>query len=230
MPYLNLDIDYFTNRKTSRLIGLLGRGAAELPIRLWAYCGKHHPESGSLTGYSAQEIESVVGWWGGSGKMVEAMVSVGFLEKTETGYQVHDWLEHAGHLAAFKKRARAAAKKRWDKYASSNAQEGFTNAPSLPNLLNPPLFPQNNGGKAGGGELETKKHQDPNPAEAWEIVQKSFEDMHLRKSLNGAIRRTINAMGGDEEIRYAFKEKPVIIRGQFLQLYRDFQGNGSTSN
>lgn len=135
MPYLNLDLDYFTHPKTSRLVGLLGRGAAELPIRLWAYCGKHHSESGNLTGYSAQEIETVVGWWGGTGKMVEAMLNVGFLDKIENGFKIHGWKDHAGHLSVFKKRAKSAAKERWKKYArsnaSSNAQDKITNAPNL---------------------------------------------------------------------------------------------------
>lgn len=121
MPYLNLDLDYFTHPKTIRLIGLLGRGAAELPIRLWSYCGKYHCESGNLAGHSAQEIEALVGWWGPSGKMVEAMIAVGFLKETEGGFKIHDWLDHAGHLSAFKKRAKTAAKKRWKAYASSNA-------------------------------------------------------------------------------------------------------------
>ncbi len=143
MPYLNLDLDYFTHPKTSRLVGLLGRGAAELPIRLWAYCGKHHSESGNLTGYSAQEIETVVGWWGGTGKMVEAMLNVGFLDKIENGFRIHGWKEHAGHLSVFKKRAKSAAKERWKKYArsnaSSNAQDEITNAPyhTLPDHTKP---------------------------------------------------------------------------------------------
>lgn len=121
MPYLNLDLDYFTHPKTIRLIGLLGRGAAELPIRLWSYCGKYHCESGNLAGHSAQEIEALVGWWGGSGKMVEAMIAVGFLKKTDGGFKIHDWLDHAGHLSAFKKRAKTAAKAKWKAYASSSA-------------------------------------------------------------------------------------------------------------
>lgn len=65
--------------------------------------------------------------------MVEAMVKVGFLDPIEGGYQIHDWFEHAGHLAAFKKRAKSGAKARWAKYASSNAtsnrEKKLSNAP-----------------------------------------------------------------------------------------------------
>jgi hypothetical protein len=123
MPYLNLDLAYFNHRKTVRLVGLLGRGAEVLPIKLWSYCGMHHAESGRLTSYGPEEIETAAGWWGEKGRAVEAMVTVGFLDKDDSGnFQVHDWLDHAGHLVAFKKRAISAAKRRWKKYATSNAK------------------------------------------------------------------------------------------------------------
>ena len=80
----------------------------------------HHAESGRLTSYGPEEIETVAGWWGEKGRAVEALLTVGFLERDEGGnFQVHNWLEHAGHLAAFKKRAKTAAKVRWKRYATS---------------------------------------------------------------------------------------------------------------
>ena len=140
MPYLNLDLDYFSHPKIIRLIGLLGPQAEILPIKLWAYCAKYHAGRGELPGYSAQEVEAAVGWAGESAKMVEAMLKINLLEKITDGYKVHDWLEHAGHLAAFKKRAKSAAKSRWLKYASSNALSNrkpqVTNTPTFPNLPN----------------------------------------------------------------------------------------------
>lgn len=138
MPYLNLDLDFFSHPKTVRLVGLLGRDAEVLPIRLWCYCGRHHCVSGRLSGYSPQEVESAVGWWGKSGEMVAAMLKVGFIEQVADGYQVHDWSEHAGHLAAFKKRAKSAARKRWRSIATSNAKRDIKDAPNLPNLPNLP--------------------------------------------------------------------------------------------
>lgn len=155
MPYLNVDLDYFTHPKVVRLIGLLGPQHVSVPIRLWCYVGKHHCDDGALKGYSTQEIESILGWKGQKGDLIAALVKVGFLDvllnaETET-YQVHDWLEHAGHLAAFKKRAKASAEKRWGKLASSNAtsiqNDEITNAPNhlnhliLPNLPTKPILP-----------------------------------------------------------------------------------------
>lgn len=134
MPYLNLDLDYFTHPKIVRLVGLLGQEHVAMPIRLWAYVAKHHCEDGMLEGYSKHELESAACWPGESGKFVDAMVKIGLIEEIENGYAIHDWLEHAGHLAAFKKRAKTAAKKRWKKYASSIAKRKITNTPTLPTL------------------------------------------------------------------------------------------------
>ena len=89
-----------------------------------------------------EEIELIAGWTGEKGKMIEAMIKVKFLDKNGDSYVVHDWLDHAGHLAAFKKRAILAAKKRWSKYATStstsitktkpsNTKNKTTNAPIL---------------------------------------------------------------------------------------------------
>ena len=140
MPYLNIDLDYFTHPKTMRLTAILGQGAAEFPIRLWAYCAKHHTETGRLIDYTENEVESAAGWMGETGKLAAAMLKLNFLEKIDNGYRIHDWLDHAGHLAAFKKRAKSAAKGRWRRIASSNASSNLkseiTNTPILPILPN----------------------------------------------------------------------------------------------
>jgi hypothetical protein len=175
MPYLNLDLDYFDHPKTRRLIGLLGRGAAELPIRLWAYCGKYHSLSGSLAGYSAQEIESIVGWWGKPGELVEALTRVGFLVEGADGYRIHEWADHNGHIEVFKERAKGAAKQRWERYrarmdatgnATSIAQASDKQCPvpAIPALpanakpSSPPLPPaprEAGGGDGGNGSDKT---------------------------------------------------------------------------
>ena len=123
MPDLNLDLDYFTHPKTQRLIGLLGKGAEVLPLRLWCYCGKYHTEDGRLTGYSAREIESLVGWWGDPGVLVDALIKVRFLEGEEENYLCHDWAERNGHIQALKERNQKAAKSRYDKLRGKDGDE-----------------------------------------------------------------------------------------------------------
>lgn len=121
MPSLNLDLDYFDHPKIRRLIRLLGRGAAELPLRLWAYCGKYHSDDGVLAGYSAQEIEDVVRWWGKAGDFVSAMrdPDVRFLEPMPggAGFRVNGlngpWREEQGHFVLYRERAKKAAEERW---------------------------------------------------------------------------------------------------------------------
>lgn len=121
MASLNLDLNYFDHVKTLRLAARLGPGSEVIPVRLWTYAGKHHPEDGKLALLEA-ELEHVCAWWGEKGAMVPALVEIGFLEKFGEFFQVHDWLDHSGHLAAFKKRAKNAAKKRWShNQQSSNA-------------------------------------------------------------------------------------------------------------
>lgn len=120
MAEINFDVTYFDWPEVARLVGLLGRGAEVLPVRLWAYCGKVHSEDGKLSGYTAPEVESACRWWGDEGKMVAAMLKVGFLRPLEgqEGYLVMErgdvtWLGANGHLAAFKAKGRAMAAARW---------------------------------------------------------------------------------------------------------------------
>lgn len=121
MPSLNLDLNYFDHAKTMRIETLLGNGADVLPIRLWTYVGRHSPELGCLAMLEA-ELERICRWWGEKGAMVSAMIEIGFLERDGELFQVHDWHDHSGHLATFKKRAIKAARKRWGvKRKSSNA-------------------------------------------------------------------------------------------------------------
>lgn len=132
MPNINLDVDYFDHIKTIRLIGLLGRGADVLPLRIWCRAGKHHPENGKLTAYSTQEIESLAGWWGKEGSMVEAMHTVGFLDKVRGGYKVHGWEEREGHLKAFKERASTAARARWAKIKGDASKHASSMPQAMP--------------------------------------------------------------------------------------------------
>lgn len=165
---LNVDVGYFTNLKTMRLTGLLGKGSEVIPLRLWAHCAVHHPESGKLTGYSAQEVETCIGWWGDPGVAVQALLKVRFLDKTDDGYQVHDWLDYQGHLSAYKERGRNAALKRWEKVrrgtasendATSNARDApsiaasnaLASQPAKPTKLTHPPNPDDDVGGGGVG-------------------------------------------------------------------------------
>jgi hypothetical protein len=196
MPYLNLDLGFPRHPKVKRLVGLLGRGAEMLLIRLWCHCGEHHCETGALTGFSGQEIESIIEWWGERGRAADALVSLGFIDATDSGFVVHDWLEHSGHLAALKARGRANAQKRWRKaiegveYASSNAtsiakhaasyatsianSNADSNAPTIPSKY--PPTPQ----RGESGFVEPKKPPALDPVTA-EPVARRLVDRYLKE-------------------------------------------------
>lgn len=131
MPSINLDLDYFDHPKTMALVAILGADADVLPIRLWNFCGRFHTATGDVLGSTAgQVIERRIGWRGAAGECVKALVQTGFLDTIPGGYRVHDWLEHSGHLAAYKERAKAAAIARWDK-ARAEKSARPPNAPSI---------------------------------------------------------------------------------------------------
>jgi hypothetical protein len=152
MPHLNLDLDYFEHRKTKRLVGLLGRGAEVLPVKLWRYCGKYHCEDGRLAGYTDQEIESIVEWWGKPGECIRALLSVGFIEMDDATFVAHNWIKVQGHIPALKARNTANALKRWAKVRDAcqtdatgmRGQCPLPSKPSKPSATGDPPGPEPN--------------------------------------------------------------------------------------
>lgn len=141
MPELNIDLDYFEHPKVELLVERLGEWAEILPIRLWRFAARFHAESGVISGPSVLLIERHLNWRGKKGEAVEALVACGFLDPIDGGgYLVHDFLEHQGHIEAYRKRGKKAAKARWGRHgppgdATSNATSNATsittsNAPS----------------------------------------------------------------------------------------------------
>lgn len=133
MPYLNLDLDYFTHPKTVRLVALVGKEGSLYPLKMWSYLGKFHSKDGCFKGYSDEEIESLLGWQGEPKKLLNILEKVGFISKQKNEWCAHEFKQHQGHIDIFKKRAKHAIKRRWDKYknqktsnTTSNTKNGFT--------------------------------------------------------------------------------------------------------
>ena|SRR3990167_11014440 len=115
MPYLNLDPNYFDHEKTKRLEFALGPQASIFPIRLWAIAAKSCPESGIFRNIEPLEIEHLIGWDGERGVCFAALERIGFLDRQDKNISIHKFLEHQGHLHAFRVRSIKANAKRWSK-------------------------------------------------------------------------------------------------------------------
>lgn len=150
MAYLNVHLNFREHPKVVRFGVKLGNteAAEAYVLRLWLYTGKFHCKDGLLRGYTELEVLSAINCTiPGVVKML-CEPGIELLKKCTRGYIVVDFLQHNGHIKAFKKRASEAAKKRWsnekadansnatsiDKQSSSNALSNPSN-PALPTNL-----------------------------------------------------------------------------------------------
>lgn len=121
--YANFDPAYFTSIKAVRIKSRLGREADVYPIRLWAFCATHAPD-GILLGYNPSEIEVILDWSGESGKLFSALVEIGFVDVGEKAYVVHQFVEHNGHINAYRERSRKANASRWSRVSKQSNKDG----------------------------------------------------------------------------------------------------------
>ena len=117
MPSINVDINYFEHFKTKRLVVKLGENADMIPVKLWILAAKFYPESGIFKGIDEAELISLAGIKCNKDALsiLKALVEVGFLNKTDLGYQIHEWDEYQGHIMAYKIRGKKANEARWKK-------------------------------------------------------------------------------------------------------------------
>lgn len=130
MPEINIDIEYFDHRKTKRLILRFGEDAAIYPIKIWSYAARHHPIDGCFSGYSDDEIAAILSASSNATSILQALLDVGFLERTAAGIVVHGWVERQGHIVAYHERAVNAANKRWAKLRQNEGKDATSIAKS----------------------------------------------------------------------------------------------------
>lgn len=88
-----ITVGFFFHPKTLRLQSELGDSGILALIRLWEHAAAHRWD-GVLMEYTPRMIGGVVGWAGDPRGLVDALVHIGFLDKVDGGYLVHDWLDH----------------------------------------------------------------------------------------------------------------------------------------
>lgn len=196
---INLDVSYFKWPEVARLAGLLGRGTETLPLRLWAHCGEVHYEDGCLSDYTAAEVEAVVDWRGQAGKMVEAMVKVGFLRPLEgrQGFEVmhrgaETWLDRNGHIAAYRAKGVAMARAKQEKLRAEAAARGDCLPP----------------GPGSSTVRNTGSHTDRSAERAAQLCQNQRTDGERR---SGSGDRTLPAQRQRPTLRAP--EKNVVVAG-----------------
>lgn len=113
MPSINVDLHFFSHKKTMRLSAQLGDQAVTCLIRLWCYVGQHYPDTGSLGDMKDFEIEHISQWKGESGLFIRVLVSIGLIDIIDGCAHIHGWNEHAKHLIVYKERSKKAAHARW---------------------------------------------------------------------------------------------------------------------
>lgn len=146
-------VGFFTHRKTLRLEREAGPAAVLALLRLWAYAAQNHP-SGDLGDMDADDIAAVVGWTGEAPRLIDALVSCGFLDthpesaadperirsgsgadtkRIRCGYVLHDWNAHQPYVARRDERkacAKRANEVRWRR-RKSLSRKGSSEADPL---------------------------------------------------------------------------------------------------
>lgn len=102
-------------------------------VELWCWVSQNMP-TGVIPGTAAQMVVEHALCWREPGKLVEALIKHGWLDKTDAGLAVHDWKEHAGaHLAKAEKEAkrlRAYRKSVHSKYGSVQVRTDGVRVPN----------------------------------------------------------------------------------------------------
>jgi hypothetical protein len=116
MSYLQWEASLPRHHKTLRLareLGVSRREAIGVISDLWAWVLQTRP-SGMLDGISDAELEAVLEWTGEDGRLVAALVTSRWLDRTtdDGSLEVHGWSERAASYrrAASERERRAAAK------------------------------------------------------------------------------------------------------------------------
>ena len=113
---IRIAVSFKGNRKRKKFRMLLGdQLATDYLLDFWISVATDKP-SGDLSGLDNLDICLMAGWEGDCDLFVNSLYDAGFLDKTETGYKVHQWEEHNGYASAAAARSdksRKAAVARW---------------------------------------------------------------------------------------------------------------------
>lgn len=87
---IRISTDFPSHRKTQKLYRKLGAEGCFSLVKLWATIANQRPD-GDLSGYDKDDIEIDAGWPGKNGEFFKAIIEIGFIDKTNEGYSLHNW-------------------------------------------------------------------------------------------------------------------------------------------
>jgi len=182
---MNKDIRLLTtfprHPKSIKLKRILGTW--EPVIVLWLWAAENKP-SGDLCGMENEDIAIAANWQDDPLLLIDALLKVRFLEKTDNGaYCLHGWKKHNAYAANSEKRsekARMAAQARWNKRlgeCSEDANECQENARS--NAPTPTPTPSPN--ELSGKKSKKKKFIPPSLDDVISYFQENGYNIEIAK-------------------------------------------------
>jgi len=104
---------------------------------LWWWC-LEYANDGDLSRFDASDIAVAAGWEGDEGDFVTALVdcgpgdSMGFLEQTDLGLAIHDWMNYAGRLIEKRQANTKRMQNARAKHVRSTSETSATHVQGLP--------------------------------------------------------------------------------------------------
>lgn len=81
-------------------------------IKLWEWARASHPDGFIPGAIAGRLVEMGCGWTGKRGRLAQALVSVGWLDESSGGLEVHDWSDWQGKVVEQAEKDRIAAQER----------------------------------------------------------------------------------------------------------------------
>lgn len=113
--------------KTRKLCRKLGipTPAAVGHLHMFWWWAMDFAQDGDISKYGPDDIADAVEWPGDSEQLFDALIDVGFIDKTETGHEIHDWYAYAGRLIETRKKdAERKRKSRDERKAAADKSKG----------------------------------------------------------------------------------------------------------
>lgn len=101
---IRIAVTFRDHRKRKKLQRRLGAEGVVALMDLWLSVAENKP-NGVLTNMDEEDIALDAQWDGDAEAFVSALVDLGFLEKHDGLYVVHDWVEHNGYVSSSKSRS-----------------------------------------------------------------------------------------------------------------------------